>query len=49
MDPDGNAITKLADYGSDIYGLFINFEDTTLSFNILDNIKTGMYEIYFDD
>nr|DAO73250.1 MAG TPA: hypothetical protein [Caudoviricetes sp.] len=49
VDPDGNAITKLADYGSDIYGLFINFEDTTLSFNIFDNAKTGMYEIYFDD
>lgn len=49
VDPDGNAITKLADYDSDIYDVIINFEGITFSFNVFDNLKSGMYEIYFEE
>lgn len=49
INPGGKSVTELAEYGSDIYGVTIDFENVTLSFSVFDNVKSGMYEIYFEE
>lgn len=48
IDPDGNAITRTAQYGNDILDIELAYEDLNMSVSVLRSDANGMYEIYFE-
>lgn len=47
VNPDGEAITRTAEYGKDIFDIELIFGELNLSVSVLRSEANDMYEIYF--